>query len=114
MINLIKTKNDIKEGEKVQLVNQPYNADEEYEIEYIFGERRRQNKIEYHVKYLGYPISDSTWETSKNISKPAIIEYEGNEIQFFYIFIFNILPFLLANQKSRQRKTKNKKQPQRK
>ncbi len=40
---------------------------DEYEVEEILSERRDpQNKLEYLVKWLGYPSSANTWEPHKN------------------------------------------------
>jgi len=43
-------------------------ASEIYEIKEIFGSRLVGTKIEYHVKWKGYPDPDEdTWEPLKNI-----------------------------------------------
>lgn len=43
-------------------------SDEEYEPEEILKERVRKKKPEYLVKWLGYQISESTWELPCNIA----------------------------------------------
>ena len=36
--------------------------EEEYEVERILDKRTRRRKVQYLVKWLGYPDSDNTWE----------------------------------------------------
>lgn len=37
--------------------------DEEYEVEEIVDERVRSTGMEYHVKWVGWPDEDCTWES---------------------------------------------------
>lgn len=50
----------------------------QYEVEYIYGKRKQQGKVLYHTKWVGYPLSDSTWEPRANLknAQDAIREYE--------------------------------------
>lgn len=42
---------------------------EEYEVEAILKHRKnKQGRIEYLVKWQGYPNSDNTWQTSKDLN----------------------------------------------
>ena len=38
-----------------------------YEVEKIIGKRYVQGKIEYKVKWLGYKMTECTWETEENL-----------------------------------------------
>lgn len=54
---------------------QVYNKDEvkpeprKYIVEKIVGKRKVNNKIEYHVKWLGYPADQNTWEPRAQLIK---------------------------------------------
>jgi transposase InsO family protein len=50
----------------------------EYEVEYVFGKKKQGRKVLYHVKWVGYPISDATWEEKANLrnARDAVREYE--------------------------------------
>ena len=52
---------------------------EKYTVEKIVGKRKRNNRIEYKIKWLNYPASENTWEERKELIKsiPQLIqEYE--------------------------------------
>ena len=55
---------------------------EEYEVEKIIDKRVINGKLEYKIKWVGYPMSQWTWEPIRNLAniKPMIKEYENNEI----------------------------------
>ena len=55
---------------------------EEYEVEKIIDKRVINGKLEYKIKWVGYPMSQCTWEPIRNLAniKPMIKEYENNEI----------------------------------
>ena len=47
---------------------------EEYEVEDIVGSRLHRNKTEYLVKWVGYPMSECTWEPESNLTNaPEIV-----------------------------------------
>ena len=50
----------------------------EYEVETILDKRRRYNREEYLVKWLGYPVYDSTWEPLANLAnaRQAVDDFE--------------------------------------
>ena len=41
---------------------------EEWEVEEVLAKRKRYGKIQYLVKWLGYPNSENTWEPIENLS----------------------------------------------
>lgn len=43
------------------------DGDEAWEVECIFGERKRGKKTEFKVKWLGYPDTEFTWEPEANL-----------------------------------------------
>ncbi len=51
---------------------------EEYEVEKIMDKRYKNGKIEYLIKWVGYPITECTWEPLCNLTniKPMIKEFE--------------------------------------
>ena len=55
---------------------------EEYEVEKIIDKRIINGKLEYKIKWVGYPMSQCTWEPIRNLAniKPMIKEFENNEI----------------------------------
>ena len=44
---------------------------EEYEIEYILNHRRRRNRNEYLVKWLGYPDHENSWVSENDMGNSA-------------------------------------------
>ena len=40
----------------------------EYEVEKILDSRRRRNRLEYLIKWKGYPTEENTWEPTVNVS----------------------------------------------
>lgn len=51
----------------------------EYEVQYIWGKKKQGRKVLWRVKWVGYPVSESTWEPSANLknARDAICEYEA-------------------------------------
>jgi hypothetical protein len=55
------------------------DGEEEYQVECIMGHRRAEHvkKLQYLVKWLGYPNSDNTWEPESQVhASNLIMEYQ--------------------------------------
>jgi len=61
-------------------LKQPPVFEEEYEVEEIIGKRVKSGKVQYLVKWLGYPRNESTWEFTEDLdhAAEAIQDYEQN------------------------------------
>src|SRR5216683_1178410 len=46
----------------------------EYEVEAVQAHRYRRRKLQYLIKWKGYPNSDNTWEPLDNICAPQLIK----------------------------------------
>jgi len=46
----------------------------EYEVEAIMGKRKKQGRVEYLVKWLGYPDSENTWVQARDMNAPDLIK----------------------------------------
>lgn len=69
------------DGENAQDTRRSLRQQGEYEVDYIFGKRRQKGKVQYHVAWKGYPLSEATWEPKSNLknAQAAITEFErGN------------------------------------
>jgi Chromo (CHRromatin Organisation MOdifier) domain len=44
------------------------DGEEEFEVESIISHRRQRGKSQYLVKWLGWPLSESTWEDKKQLT----------------------------------------------
>jgi hypothetical protein len=44
------------------------DGEEEFEVEYIISHRRQRGKSQYLVKWIGWPLSESTWEDEKQLT----------------------------------------------
>ena len=51
---------------------------EEYQVEQIMGKRVRRGRIEYKIKWDGFPVSQCTWEPLSHLEniKEMISNYE--------------------------------------
>ena len=47
------------------------NDEEEYEVEQILDKRTLRKKVQYLVKWIGYPLHDATWEPIENLTNAA-------------------------------------------
>jgi hypothetical protein len=47
------------------------NNDLEYEVEEILDSRMRRSKLQYLVKWKGYPTEENTWEPEENVKNAA-------------------------------------------
>jgi hypothetical protein len=47
-------------------------GEEQYKVEAIRAHRRRNNKLQYLIKWKGYPESDNTWELVGNVQAPLL------------------------------------------
>jgi hypothetical protein len=48
------------------------DAQHEYEVDRIMGQRTRDGKEEYYIHWKGYPAEDDTCEPKENLSKAAL------------------------------------------
>ena len=46
------------------------------EVEELIGKRKRDGKVEYHVKWANWDPADSTWEARDKISGDLVSDYE--------------------------------------
>jgi hypothetical protein len=59
------------------------DGEEEYQVECIMGHQKmgRGNKLQYLVKWVGYPDSDNTWEPVTQIHAPDLIKHYQKQHQ---------------------------------
>jgi hypothetical protein len=59
-------------------------SEDAWEVEALVGKRKRGNKVEYQVKWVGYPEWENTWEPSVNLERQVpdlVSEYEAGVSQ---------------------------------
>jgi hypothetical protein len=71
-----KTRNPIMPG--LPLIQDPVK---EYEVERIIRGRYRNDRLEYLVKWKGYPNSRNTWEPLANLNKATLEYLERNPVK---------------------------------
>ena len=50
------------------------NNEEEYEVEQILDKRTHYGKIQYLIKWKGYPLSEASWEPEENLNCPKLLK----------------------------------------
>ena len=58
-----------------ELILVPNATESTYIIEDIIGKRKYKNKIQYKVKWKGYPRSEATWEDAEKMNKDNLGDY---------------------------------------
>lgn len=51
----------------------------EYQVDYIMGKKKQGRKVLWHVKWVGHPVAEATWEPTSNLrnARDAIRDYEA-------------------------------------
>lgn len=57
-----------------QRESSPEMRDGEFRVERILDKRIRKGKVEYYLKWQGFPDSENSWEPIRNLRCPEIIE----------------------------------------
>jgi hypothetical protein len=89
------------------------NSSEMYEVEKIINCKSYHNKKYYLIKWLCYPISQSTWEPKSNLKH---LNYMIQEFESEYPYsidqnMYNIFCEEMENKKRSNKKAKNLKEP---
>jgi Chromo (CHRromatin Organisation MOdifier) domain len=66
-------------GTQLQSPPEPVTIEgfEEYVVEKVLAERKHRNKLQYHVKWKHYPLSDASWEPLHNVAgNDALLEFQ--------------------------------------
>jgi len=55
-----------------------YTGHKTYEVEAVIGKRTKASRLEYHVKWKGYPASDNSWEPAAGLAgaSDAVAKFE--------------------------------------
>ena len=89
------------------------NSSELYEVEKIINCKSYRNKKYYLIKWLCYPISQSTWEPKSNLKNLnyLIKEFESAYPYSIDQYMYNIFCEEMENKKRSNKKDKNLKEP---
>lgn len=68
----VHTNNPIKQTNNTPII--PKLDENIYQAEYIIKHRIKNGKMQYLIKWAGYPIKDSTWEPGTSILDPQLLE----------------------------------------
>jgi len=50
------------------------NNEKEYKVEQILDKRTHYGKIQYLIKWKGYPLSEASWEPEENLNCPKLLK----------------------------------------
>ena len=50
------------------------NNEDEYEVEQILDKRKHYGKIQYLIKWKGYPLSEASWKPEENLNCPELLK----------------------------------------
>ncbi len=50
------------------------DEEEEYEVEEILDKRKHYGKVQYLIKWKGYPLSEASWEPESNLNCPELLK----------------------------------------
>ena len=56
--------------------------EEEYEVEHVLDKRTIRNKVQYLIKWKGYPLHESTWEPLENLENAtaSVAQFESTRM----------------------------------
>jgi len=57
-------------------------ADNQWEVEKLVRKRKRGRRVEYFVKWLGYPESANEWVPMRDISTELVTAFEAELLNF--------------------------------
>src|SRR5882724_7409128 len=66
-----------KKSKKHESEDEEEEDDEQFEVERIVDKREKKGKIEYQIKWKGYPDEDNSWEKADELDcQEKMKEYE--------------------------------------
>lgn len=73
---IVKEKHQNQVSQKKDVPSQSYSSDSEeiYEVEEIVDHRKKKGKLQYFLKWVGYPSSDNTWEFEEDLNCPDLVK----------------------------------------